>query len=156
MLVIWQFRLELAAGRSRRTKHFRSTKGKPKKRAFHHKMKVLTLIDRETRQAKSTVVDNIKPATLAPILRKNMAREARLMTDEAGYYLHIGKEFAEHGVVRHGQEEYVSGDKHTNTAEGFFSVFKRGMKGIYQHCSEKHLHRYLAEYDFRYNNRVAL
>jgi len=131
-------------------------KGKPIKRAFHHKMKVLTLIDRETRQAKSTVVDNIKPETLAPILRANIAREARLMTDEAGYYRRVGKEFAEHGVVRHGQEEYVNGDKHTNTAEGFFSVFKRGMKGVYQHCEEKHLHRYLAEFDFRYNNRTAV
>lgn len=131
-------------------------KGKPRRRAFHHKMKVLTLVDRDTRQARSTVVDNIKPATLAPILAKNIAREARLMTDEAGYYLHIGKEFAEHGVVRHSQEEYVSGDIHTNTAEGFFSIFKRGMKGIYQHCQEKHLHRYLAEFDFRYNNRQAI
>ena len=53
-------------------------------------------------------------------------------------------------------EEYVRGDAHTNTAEGYFGLFKRGMKGIYQHCSEKHLHRYLAEFDFRYNNRVAL
>ena len=131
-------------------------KGKPKKRAFHHKMKVLTLVDRETRQARSMVVDNIRPATIAPILRENMAREARLMTDEAGHYLHIGREFADHEIVRHGQEEYVRGEAHTNTIEGYFSIFKRGMKGIYQHCQEKHLHRYLAEYDFRYNNRVAL
>jgi hypothetical protein len=58
--------------------------------------------------------------------------------------------------VRHGREEYVVGDVHTNTIEGYFSIFKRGMKGVYQHCSKKHLHRYLAEYDFRYNNRVAL
>ena len=131
-------------------------KGKPKKRAFHHKMKVLTLVDRETRQARSVVVENIRPATIAPILRENMAREARLMTDEAGHYMRVGKEFSEHEIVRHGQEEYVRGEYHTNTIEGYFSIFKRGMKGIYQHCQEKHLHRYLAEYDFRYNNRVAL
>jgi transposase-like protein len=131
-------------------------KGKPKKRAYHHKMKVLTLVDRETRQARSVVVENIRPATIAPILRESMAREARLMTDEGGHYLHIGREFADHQVVRHGQEEYVRGEAHTNTIEGYFSIFKRGMKGIYQHCSEAHLHRYLAEFDFRYNNRAAL
>jgi hypothetical protein len=130
-------------------------KGKPIRRAYHHKMKVLTLVDRDTRQAKSFVVDNTKPETLAPILRANIAREARLMTDEAGYYLHVGREFAEHGVVHHGKDEYVRGDAFTNTAEGFFSVFKRGMKGVYQHCEEKHLHRYMAEFDFRYNHRIA-
>lgn len=130
--------------------------GKPKKRAYHHKMKVLSLVDRETKQARSMVVDDLKPATIAPILRENMSTEARLATDEAGHYLHVGKEFADHGVVRHGREEYVVGEVHTNTIEGYFSIFKRGMKGVYQHCSKKHLHRYLAEYDFRYNNRVAL
>jgi transposase-like protein len=131
-------------------------KGKPVRRAYHHKMKVLTLVDRNTRQAKSVVVDDLRPATIAPILRKNLAKEARLMTDEGGHYLGVGREFAEHGVVRHGQEEYVRDDIHTNTAEGYFSVFKRGMKGVYQHCSERHLHRYLAEFDFRYNARIAL
>lgn len=130
--------------------------GKPKKRAFHHKMKVLSLIDRDSKQARSMVVDDLKPATIAPILRENMAREARLATDEAGHYLHIGREFADHGVVRHGKEEYVVGEVHTNTLEGYFSIFKRGMKGVYQHCGKRHLHRYLAEFDFRYNNRSAL
>lgn len=130
--------------------------GKPKKRAFHHKMKVLTLVDRDSGSARSIVVDDLKPATIAPILRENMAREARLATDEAGHYLRIGKEFAAHGVVRHGREEYVVGEVHTNTIEGYFSIFKRGMKGVYQHCAKKHLHRYLAEFDFRYNRRAAL
>src|SRR5680860_1282285 len=130
--------------------------GKPKKRAYHHKMKVLTLVDRELGQARSMVVDDLKPATIAPLLRENMAREARLATDEGGHYLNIGKEFADHGVVRHGREEYVVGEVHTNTIEGYFSIFKRGMKGVYQHCGKQHLHRYLAEFDFRYNNRSAL
>ena len=58
--------------------------------------------------------------------------------------------------MKHSAGEYVRGDVHTNTVEGYFSIFKRGMKGVYQHCAEKHLHRYLAEFDFRYNNRVAL
>lgn len=130
--------------------------GKPVKRAYHHKMKVLTLVDRSTGRARSMVVDDLKPATIAPILRENMSHEARLATDEGGHYLHIGKEFAEHGVVRHGKEEYVVGEVHTNTIEGYFSIFKRGMKGVYQHCGKKHLHRYLAEFDFRYSNRVKL
>ena len=70
------------------------------------------------------VVDDLKPTTIAPILRENMSREARLATDEAGHYLHIGKEFADHGVVRHSKEEYFVGEVHTNTIEGYFSVFK--------------------------------
>ena len=134
-------------------------KGFPKRRSFHHKMGVLTLIDRDTKQARSQVITDVKHRTLAPILRKNIAREARLMTDEAGGYRVVGKYFAQHGVVRHGKDEYVHPDDatiHTNTAEGFFSVFKRGMKGVYQHCGEQHLHRYLAEFDFRYNHRVRL
>ena len=92
---------------------------------------------------------------VAPILRENIAKEARLMTDEASHYLAVGREFAEHGVVKHKADEYVRGDAYTNTVEGYFSVFKRGMKGTHQHCAKKHLHRYLAEFDFRYNNRVA-
>ena len=130
--------------------------GKPMRRGWYHKRKVLTLIDRDTRQAKSVVIDDLQATTIAPILRKNIAKEARLMTDEGTYYRRVGREFAEHNAVNHKAEEYVRGDAHTNTAEGYFSVFKRGMKGVYQHCGEKHLHRYLAEFDFRYNNRIAL
>lgn len=134
-------------------------KGAPKKRAYHHKMKVLALVERNTGKATSMVVDDLKPGTITPILRQNLAKEASVMTDEAGHYYHLSKDFAEHRFVRHGQGEYVSLEDrtvHTNTIEGYFSVFKRGMKGVYQHCAEKHLHRYLAEYDFRYNNRVGL
>ncbi len=78
------------------------------------------------------------------------------MTDEAGQYAHLNKHFTEHDFVAHSAGEYVRGDVHTNTLEGFYSVFKRGMKGIYQHCSEGHLHRYVAEFNFRYNTRVRL
>lgn len=102
------------------------------------------------------VVDDLKASTLAPIVREKLAREARLMTDEAFYYTKVGREFAEHGVLNHNAGEYGRGDIHTNTIEGFFSVFKQGMKGFYQHCAKRHLHRYLAEFDFRYNNRLAL
>ena len=83
-------------------------------------------------------------------------RTSHLMTDESAVYPHIGREFASHESVKHSAEEYVRGIVHTNTIEGVFSIFKRGMRGVYQHCSEKHLHRYLAEFDFPYNNRIAL
>jgi hypothetical protein len=78
------------------------------------------------------------------------------MTDEGRHYRKVGQEFAEHERAHHAREEYVRGKAHTNTMEGYFGLFKGGMKGVYQHCAEKHLHRYLAEFDFRYNNRVAL
>jgi hypothetical protein len=78
------------------------------------------------------------------------------MTDEHQSYKEIGREFISHDSVNHSRDEYVRGTVHTNTVEGFYSIFKRGMKGVYQHCAEKHLHRYLSEFDFRYSNRVAL
>jgi len=82
------------------------------------------------------------------------------MTDESHLYKSVGKEFASHDTTKHSAEEYVryEGDLviHSNTIENYFSVFKRGMRGVYQHCDEKHLHRYLAEFDFRYNNRIGL
>lgn len=129
--------------------------GVPKKARVAHKRKVLTLIDRDTKRARSIVVENLKPVTLAPILAENIAKEARLMTDEAHHYKRIGKDYASHETVNHGRDEYVRGDVTTNTAEGYFSVFKKGMRALYQHCAKKHLHRYLAEFDFRYNEREA-
>ena len=90
------------------------------------------------------------------IVRQNIARESRLHTDESRLYIGIGKEFAAHEAVTHSHGEYVRGDVHTNSVESVFSIFKRGMRGVYQHCKEKHLHRYLAEFDFRYNYRASL
>lgn len=78
------------------------------------------------------------------------------MTDEARHYKAIGREFAKHESMNHGEGEYGRGEVHTNTVENFYSVFKRGMKGVYQHCGEKHLHHYVAEFDFRYSTRSAL
>lgn len=95
-------------------------------------------------------------ASVAQIVRENVHRESRLHTDESRLYPVVGTEFAAHETVKHTANEYVRGDVTTNTIESYFSVFKRGMRGTYQHCSEKHLHRYLAEFDFRHNNRVAL
>lgn len=131
-------------------------RGEKKGRGYAHKHKVLSLIDRETGKARSMVVDDLKAKTLVPILRENIERETRVMTDEAGQYRRLEADFGEHGVVHHGRGEYVRGDIHTNPLEGYFSIFKRGMKGVYQHCGKRHLHRYLAEFDFRYNERAAL
>ena len=124
------------------------------KQGPHHKIKVLSLVDRNTGRARSVVVDNLKPVDLAPIMFHNIARTGRLMTDEAHHYRAFSLAFAEHHSVRHGANEYVRGEVHTNTIEGYFSIFKRGMKGIYQQCAKHHLHRYLAEFDFRYTHRA--
>lgn len=133
-------------------------KGEKKGRGTDHKHKVLSLIDRTTGRARSIVVDDLKVKTLYPILSANIRREAQLMTDEATHYQKLGHLFASHGYTSHGKGEYVSKMNpyvHTNTVEGYFSIFKRGMKGIYQHCAHNHLHRYVAEFDFRYNYRKA-
>ena len=130
----------------------------PKRRGFAHKHAVLSLVERGGK-VRSFHVEGTSSAHLMPILRANIAKETAVMTDEAGQYAHLSKDFASHDFVNHSVGEYGRDGRdgvHTNTAEGFYSVFKRGMKGIYQHCSEKHLHRYVAEFDFRYNNRVRL
>jgi transposase-like protein len=128
---------------------------KGRKTVSANKMKILALVDRTTGEARSMVVNDLKAQTLLPIIRQNIAKETAVMTDGAGYYRKLGKHFTAHETVDHVVNEYVRGDVHTNTVEGYFSVFKRGMKGVYQHCGKKHLHRYLAEFDFRYTNRVA-
>jgi transposase-like protein len=123
-----------------------------------HKHAVLALVERGGK-VRSAHVEELTKAEVGKIVRENVAREARLMTDEAKHYRAVGQEFAGHGRVHHTLGSYVDADDpsvHTNTVEGFFSIFKRGVKGVYQHCGEKHLHRYLAEFDFRYNNRMAL
>ena len=94
--------------------------------------------------------------TVAKIVRENVARESRLHTDESRLYVKVGAEYAAHETVNHTAKEYARGDVTTNSVEGYFSIFKRGMRGVYQHCGEKHLHRYLAEFDHRYNHRIAL
>ena len=133
--------------------------GKTVKRGGDHKNKVLALVDRKTGQARSMVVDRLHSSTILPILRANISYQANIRTDEAGHYAHTRVYFAGHETVNHAAEEYVRlSDRsvHTNTIEGFFSIFKRGMKGVYQHCGEQHLHRYLAEFDFRYSERAKL
>jgi transposase-like protein len=148
--------------------------GQPAKAGPATKNIVLTLVERGG-AARSFHIDSTSIADIAPILKANIAKESGLMTDEARHYMEPGREFASHDAVNHGEKEYVRywnevTDKTrpdgkpqvatnvitTNTVEGYYSIFKRGMKGVYQHCAEKHLHRYLSEFDFRYSNRIAL
>ena len=128
---------------------------KPKKSGTAHKFAVLTLVERGGR-ARSFQIDRATQNTVMPIVMDNVRYETAIMTDEGGQYAHMDTLYSSHGVVNHSANEYARGLTHSNTVEGYFSIFKRGMKGIYQHCSEKHLHRYLAEFDFRYSNRIAL
>jgi transposase-like protein len=119
------------------------------------KRAVVALVERggKVRTFHPAVADK---ASVARIISENVAMESTLHTDESRLYWEIGLKMRAHEAVKHSAGEYVRDDVHTNTAEGYFSIFKRGMRGIYQHCAEKHLHRYLAEYDFRFNHRIRL
>ncbi len=129
-------------------------RGAPRKnkRGPAHLKAVVGLVERGG-EVRTFPVDRMNVETVGGIVRKNVAKEAHLRTDQSQLYKKLGREFASHESVEHNEHEYVRGDAHTNTIEGYFSIFKRGMKGIYQHCGEQHLHRYLAEFDFRYNAR---
>ena len=131
---------------------------RPGARGCALKNKVLSLIDRESGRSQNMVVDNLKSSTVTPILKSNIAKEAQIITDEAKNYGNVNKPFARHGSVVHSAKEYVNADNadsHIYNTQGYFSVLKRGMKGVYQQCGTSHLHRYPAEYDFRYSNRKA-
>jgi transposase-like protein len=131
-------------------------KGTVVRKGSHHKVPVLALVDRQSGQSRAFVVNKVSHAEVLPIINANIDRETYIMTDEASIYRLQFTDFIEHGVVNHHRGEYGRGPVHTNTIEGYFSIFKRGMRGVYQWCAEKHLHRYLAEFDFRYSNRQAL
>jgi transposase-like protein len=138
--------------------------GKSHNRAFKAapvKQIVFSLVERNTLDGNGKVasfhVANVTAKTLRPIAMKHVDRSSYLMTDKASHYRRFGKEFADHGSVDHGESQYAAqyGFIHTNTAENFFSIFKRGVIGTYHHLSEAHLHRYTAEFDFRYNTRLV-
>lgn len=120
-----------------------------------NKRAIVSLVERGGK-VRSFHVPRADKATVSRIVADNIAHESRLHTDESK--LHFGAEemFATQKTVCHSRKEYARGDVNTNSAEGYFSIFRRGMRGVYQHCSEQHLHRYLAEFDFRYNHREAL
>jgi transposase-like protein len=129
------------------------------RRGYAHKRAVLSLIERrpEGAQVRSFHVSGTAAADLLPVIKAHVTSGTHVMTDEAGQYAHLNKHFAAHDFTTHSKGEYVrDGFIHTNTVEGYYSVFKRGMTGVYQHCAEHHLHRYVAEFDFRYSNRVRL
>jgi transposase-like protein len=107
-------------------------------------------------KVRSFHVPSVNAKTLRPILVQQIGRDSTLMTDGAGQYRHMGEEFDRHEMVNHEADEYVRGDAHTNTVEGYFSILKRGIIGTYHHVSPQHLKRYLGEFDFRYNERTAL
>jgi transposase-like protein len=128
---------------------------------YGHKNPVLSLVERGG-SVRSFRVDSTKREDIIPIVKANIAKETHVMTDESNTYSKLGDDFAKHDMVDHGREEWGYTDRktgvkiNTNTIEGYYSIFKRGMKGVYQHCSEKHLHRYVVEFDFRYSNRSKL
>jgi transposase-like protein len=117
--------------------------------------KIVALVERGG-PVRSFVVNSVDKKTVRKILFTNADRKSVLMTDDHSVYPSVGAHFADHQTVNHSQYEYARGPVSTNTIEGVFSIFKRGMVGTYQHCGEQHLHRYLAEFDFRYNNRASL
>jgi transposase-like protein len=134
--------------------------GKAKNKAYGpppKKMAVFTLVEREGR-ARSRHVPDVGGDTLREAIVTQASRKSYLMTDEAAVYQKIGREFSGHGTVNHSANEYVrtGGFHHTNTAESFFALFKRAVYGQFHHVSEAHLHRYLAEADFKYNHRKGL
>jgi len=119
------------------------------------KRPILSLIERGG-DVRSFHINQATKVNVAALVTENIDKESILYTDESRLYKGMDENFAEHETVKHAAGEYVRGKVHSNTIESYFSIFKRGMRGTYQHCAEKHLHRYLAEFDFRHNNRIAI
>jgi transposase-like protein len=119
------------------------------------KMKVVSLVERGG-SVRSFHVPTVNGATLKPILQKHIAKDANLNTDDAKFYQKVGKEFASHQTIMHSLGEYARGDVTTNNVEGYFSILKRGLIGTFHHVGEQHLHRYVKEFDFRFNHRSSL
>ncbi|CAN5677719.1 hypothetical protein BH10PSE6_BH10PSE6_37300 [soil metagenome] len=128
--------------------------GRKKGRPPVEKSIVMTLVERSGR-ARSHHIPNVQAETLHRVISQ-LKTGTKLMTDDSGSYRWTHDNIASHETVNHSAQEYVRGNVHTNSVEGFFSILRRGLEGIYQHVSEAHLHRYLSEFDFRYSNRMAL
>jgi len=131
----------------KRTKKGKATHGS--------KRSVVALVERGG-ESRVFHVDRADKETIHGLIAKHVSGQSTMFTDEAHLYRNAGHMVKRHETVMHSHGEYVRGDAHTNTVEGFFSIFKRGMKGVYQHCGECHLHRYVTEFEFRYSNRIAL
>lgn len=148
---------ETYIGRMKNPQPSPQRKGRPylKPNRPARKRAVISLVERGGK-VRSFHVENADKATVTGIVKANIEAETRIHTDESRLYTGLEMSFADHETINHGAREYARGDVTTNSVEGFFSIFKRGMTGVYQHCAEKNLHRYLSEFDFRYNNRVKL
>jgi hypothetical protein len=120
-----------------------------------HKHAVLALVERGG-AVRSVYTPSLRAGDMRKVLGANVSANAHIRTDESALYTGIHHKYASHKTVNHSKDEYVRGDASTNTVEGVFSIFKRGMIGTYQHCGEQHLQRYLNEFDFRYSNRIKL
>ena len=129
-------------------------KGKQRRgaRGYAHKEKIFSLVERGGR-VRSFHVTKVNAATLKPILREQVEADTHVVTDEYRAYRGLQKDFIKHSTVCHSKGEYSRGAIYTNTIEGYFSILKRGLTGVYQHCGPQHLRRYVGEFDFRYNNR---
>ena len=126
-----------------------------KGRGYEHKQKIFSLVERGGK-VRSFHVTSVNAENLKPIMRAHVSNKTMINTDEHGAYAKLDREFAGHETVSHLKREYARGPVTTNTVEGFFSILKRGLNGIYHHVSEQHLQRYVTEFDFRYNNRESL
>lgn len=132
--------------------------GKAENRAFGPippKVPVVSLVQRDG-GVRSFVVPRVTATNLFPIIARHVHTDTRFMTDDSNVYDHVGRAYKSHETVNHSAKEYLRDDVYTNTVEGYFSVLKRGIYGVYRHVSEAHLKRYLAEFDFRYSNRIKL
>jgi transposase-like protein len=130
------------------------SKDKKESAGWHHKMKIVTLVERDGAK-RSYHMANITAKTVGAALRAQVAQSARLITDEAPWYKVPGKHFASHEAVNHKAKEYARGDVTTNTVESSFAILKRGLNGTFHSVSEKHLQRYCDEFDFRWNYRQS-
>ena len=137
--------------------YFGRTEGEGMGPRMNQKRKVFSLMERGG-SVRSFHVPQVTAENLGPIMGKHIAKRARVMTDSAGFYkkMKLRESFQSHETINHLAGEYVRGDVTTNTVEGYFGLLKRGIFGVYQHCGENHFHRYLAEFDFRHNNRKSL
>jgi transposase-like protein len=129
--------------------------GGVKKRSWHHKNAVMALVERGGK-VRSLHVPTVNAKTVRTVLDQNAHKDSHLMTDDSRFYMKPGTEFTSHTALNHTRKEYGRGEKHSNTVECYFSLLKRGLVGTFHHVSAEHLHRYCAEFDFRWNHRIKL
>lgn len=143
---------ETFIGGKAKNMHAKVRKAKIQGRGAVNKEAVVTLVERGG-NVKTTHVGHVTGSNLKEVMRKHVAKEARIMSDESPMYAGTDEEYADHQTVNHKAGEYVRGEAHVNTSESVHAIMKRGVIGVYHHWSPQHLHRYCAEFDFRFNRR---